>query len=113
MSRPDTATPLMILDFVDVMILNFFFNLGFPCPVRPPPQSLSLYKGVIPHNAPANIFLQDWSVTFFLDTYKNCVRGASTIMEGTNLKHEEPISAVAWRFLHLLQHNSDPDTTIS
>ena len=35
--RPDTETSLMILDFVDAMILDFFDDLGFPCPVRRPP----------------------------------------------------------------------------
>ena len=50
-------------------------------------------EGVIPHNAPTKVFLQSRVVTLFLDTQKNIVRGKSTTMEATDLKHRNPISA--------------------
>ena len=58
-------------------------------------------EGVIPHDAPTKVFLQAQTVTLFLDTQKNSVRGKYTTMEATNLKHGNTVSAAAWRFLHL------------
>ena len=37
-------------------------------------------EGVIPHDAPAKVFLQSRAVTLFLDTQKKNVRGESTTM---------------------------------
>ena len=33
-------------------------------------------------------------------------------METTDLEHGNPVSSVARRFLHIRQHNAEPDTTI-
>ena len=69
-------------------------------------------EGVITQDVPTKVFLQAWSVTFFLDTQKNSVRGKSTTMEATDLEHGNPVSAEARRFLRLQQHNVDPDSII-
>ena len=58
-------------------------------------------EGVIPHNNPTKVFLQSRAVTLFLYTQKNSVRGESTTMEATDLGHGNPVSATAWRLLHL------------
>ena len=67
---------------------------------------------VISQDAPTKVFLQARAVTLFLYTQKNSVRSDSTTMKVTNLKHSSPGSAAAQHFLHLRQHNLDPDTTI-
>ena len=58
------------------------------------------------------VFLQAYAVALFLDTQKNSVWVESTTMEATNLEHGNPVSAAAWHFLYLRQHNAGPDTTI-
>ena len=71
-------------------------------------------EGAIPHDAPAKVFLQARVVTLFLDTRKNSIQSKSTTMEATDLEQGNPVSAAAaaWSFLHLRQHNAEPDTTI-
>ena len=53
-------------------------------------------EGVIPHDALANVFLQDQAVTLFLYTHKNSVRNKSNIMEAISLKHRNLVLAAAW-----------------
>ena len=67
---------------------------------------------VVPHNAPFKTFLCAWAVTLFLDTENNSDRVESTTMEATELSHQDPVSAMDWRFLHLHSHHANPDTTI-
>ena len=69
-------------------------------------------EGVIPGDAPDHVFLSATAVTLFLDTQKNCVRGESTSMEATGLKHGDSVKAAARRFLHLRTNNADPATPI-
>ena len=58
-------------------------------------------NGVVPQDALDKLFLRAHSVTIFLDTKKNCVRGQSTTMGETDLEHRNPISAAVRHLLHL------------
>lgn len=69
-------------------------------------------QGIIPHDAPDEVFLAAWAVTLFLDTQKNCVRGESSTMEATGIPFGCPVVASAHRYLHLRQHNAPPDIPI-
>ena len=69
-------------------------------------------NGVIPGDAPDQAFLDAWAVTLFLDTQKNCVRGESTSMEASGLRHGDAVSAAARRFIHLRTNKATPDTPI-
>ena len=69
-------------------------------------------NGVIPRDAPDATILAATSVTLFLDTQKNCVRGESTSMESTGLDHGDAVTAAARRFLHLRSHDADLDTPL-
>ena len=71
-----------------------------------------MQTGFIAHDAPSKTFLCARSVTLFLDTQNNSVRGKSTTLEATDLDHVDPVSAAAQRFLHLLSHHSYPDTIV-
>ena len=53
--------------------------------------------GVIPAKAPAKVFLDASTVTLYIDTQKNCVRGESCTMEATGLPHGDPVPAAACR----------------
>ena len=68
--------------------------------------------GPIPLDAPASQILAALSVTLFLDTQKNSVRGESTTMERTGIPFGDPVVAAGHRFLHLRQHGASPDTPI-
>ena len=69
-------------------------------------------EGVIPSGAPKKVFLQNWSVTLFLDMKKNSITGESTAMEATKIGHRNPVLDGGRRFLHLRQHNAYPNTPI-
>ena len=69
-------------------------------------------EDVLSHDSPTKVFLRSQAVTLFLDIQKNSIWGKFTTMEAIDLGHGNPVSAAAQRFLHLLQHNADPDTTI-
>ena len=68
--------------------------------------------GVIPANASDKTFLEAWATTLFLDTQKNGVRGESTSMEATGLRHGDAVRASACRFIHLRDNGAAPNTPI-
>ena len=63
-------------------------------------------------DAAADVFLPTLTTTLLLNTQKNCVRRKSSNMEATCLLHGDPIPACAWSYLHILKHNTPPDTPI-
>ena len=69
-------------------------------------------EGVIPQDAPTEVYLQAQTVNLFLDTQKNSTRGEFTTAEATSLKNGNPVSAAAWHFFYFRQHIADPGTTI-
>ena len=69
-------------------------------------------EGVIPYGPLNQVFILDQEVTLLLDTQKNSFRSESSTKEATNLEHIKPVSATARIFLHLCQHNMDPDNPI-
>ena len=69
-------------------------------------------EGVTPHDSPAKVFLQAWAIKLFLDTQKNSIRSKSTNMGETDSKHRNLVSAAARSFLHIHQHNAEPEATI-
>jgi hypothetical protein len=68
--------------------------------------------GILPLSAPSSRFLRAHSITLFLDTQKNSVRGESVTMEANDLPHGNPVAAAARRFLHLRAHHASPTTPI-
>ena len=69
-------------------------------------------EGVIPYSSPNKVFILDQEVILFLDTQKNSFRGETYTMEATDLEHIKPVLATSRIFLHLCQHNTDPENPI-
>jgi len=74
---------------------------------------ISMIKGaVISADDPDQTFLAANTITIFLDTQKNCVRGESPTMEFTGLEHGDMATVDAHHYIYLRSNNSLPNTPI-
>ena len=75
-------------------------------------QDIQFYNEevAIQQEVPDKHFLYTCAVTLFLNTQKNFVRGESTTMDATDLKHRNSVSVAARRFLHLQKNSADPES---